>query len=112
MDSLPPVLRRYVHQDNNWFQQELSEWEEQLRQAAVAVAAAPQGESMLSPADPPDDAASADHDPQPSAAVEPLPQSVPEQTEEPAQGAAASPPQAEAQSDPEPDAAGPIEGFS
>ncbi|XP_051903202.1 ubiquitin carboxyl-terminal hydrolase 28 isoform X1 [Hippocampus zosterae] len=101
MDSLPPVLRRYVHQDNQWFQQELSEWEEQLRQAAVA--AAPQGESMLSPVEPP--GAAPDHDPQPSAAVEPLP----EQTEEPAREAAASPPQAEAQSDPEPEAAGPVE---
>lgn len=40
MDSLPPVLRRYVHEDNRWFQQELSEWEEQYCQSA-----APQGES-------------------------------------------------------------------
>lgn len=47
MDSLPPVLRRYVHEDNRWFQQELSEWEEQFCQAA-----APQGESTSSSAEP------------------------------------------------------------
>ncbi|XP_077402835.1 ubiquitin carboxyl-terminal hydrolase 28 isoform X2 [Vanacampus margaritifer] len=105
MDSLPPVLRRYVHQDNHWFQQELSEWEEQLRQAAVA----PQGESALSTAEPPD--AGADHDPQPSAPVEPVPQSGPQQTEELAQGAAASQLQAESQSDPEPVSESPLEGF-
>uniref|UniRef100_A0A8C5C6K9 Ubiquitin carboxyl-terminal hydrolase n=1 Tax=Gadus morhua TaxID=8049 RepID=A0A8C5C6K9_GADMO len=33
MDSLPPVLRRYVHADNCWFQQEISEWEEQFCQS-------------------------------------------------------------------------------
>ncbi|KAK7925104.1 hypothetical protein WMY93_007414 [Mugilogobius chulae] len=50
MDSLPPVLRRYVHEDNRWFQQELSEWEEQFCQASAAAAAAacPQGESTVS----------------------------------------------------------------
>lgn len=48
MDSLPPVLRRYVHEDNRWFQQELSEWEEQFCQAA-----APQGESSGASAEPP-----------------------------------------------------------
>ncbi|XP_034033705.1 ubiquitin carboxyl-terminal hydrolase 28 isoform X3 [Thalassophryne amazonica] len=54
MDSLPPILRRYVHEDNCWFQQELSEWEEQLCQTAI-----PQGETTAStepsnpsPADP------------------------------------------------------------
>ncbi|XP_068456106.1 ubiquitin carboxyl-terminal hydrolase 28 isoform X3 [Clinocottus analis] len=43
MDSLPSVLRRYVHEDNRWFQQELSEWEEQFCQTAT-----PQGESTAS----------------------------------------------------------------
>uniref|UniRef100_A0A8D3BJH0 ubiquitinyl hydrolase 1 n=1 Tax=Scophthalmus maximus TaxID=52904 RepID=A0A8D3BJH0_SCOMX len=43
MDSLPPVLRRYVNEDNRWFQQELSEWEEQFCKTA-----APQGESTAS----------------------------------------------------------------
>ena len=33
MDSLPPALRRYVHADNCWFQQEISEWEEQFCQS-------------------------------------------------------------------------------
>ncbi|XP_028838352.1 ubiquitin carboxyl-terminal hydrolase 28 isoform X2 [Denticeps clupeoides] len=32
MDSLPPILRRYVREDNRWFQQELREWEEQFCQ--------------------------------------------------------------------------------
>ncbi|XP_077360663.1 ubiquitin carboxyl-terminal hydrolase 28 isoform X2 [Festucalex cinctus] len=103
MDSLPPVLRRYVHQDNRWFHQELSEWEEQLRQAA----AAPQGESTLPTAKPPD---VSDHlDPRPPALVEPVPQSGPQQTEEPAQGVAASQLQAGAQSDPEPESESPLE---
>uniref|UniRef100_A0A672SAF1 Ubiquitin carboxyl-terminal hydrolase n=1 Tax=Sinocyclocheilus grahami TaxID=75366 RepID=A0A672SAF1_SINGR len=30
MDSLPSILRRYVREDNRWFQQELREWEEQF----------------------------------------------------------------------------------
>ncbi|XP_054611537.1 ubiquitin carboxyl-terminal hydrolase 28 isoform X2 [Dunckerocampus dactyliophorus] len=97
MDSLPPVLRRFVHQDNRWFQQELSEWEEQLCQAA-----APQEETTLSPAEPPKASTDAT---QHSAPVEPAPQSGP-QTDEPAQ-AAASEPQPEGQKDEEP--AGPTE---
>lgn len=32
MDSLPPVLKRYVREDNRWFQQQLREWEEQYCQ--------------------------------------------------------------------------------
>ena len=43
MDSLPPILRRYVQEDNRWFQQELSEWEEQFCQTAT-----PQEESTVS----------------------------------------------------------------
>uniref|UniRef100_A0A665VDQ9 Ubiquitin carboxyl-terminal hydrolase n=1 Tax=Echeneis naucrates TaxID=173247 RepID=A0A665VDQ9_ECHNA len=50
MDSLPSILRRYVHEDNRWFQQELSEWEEQFCQTAT-----PQGESTAS-AEPPNPA--------------------------------------------------------
>ncbi|XP_061658297.1 ubiquitin carboxyl-terminal hydrolase 28 isoform X3 [Syngnathoides biaculeatus] len=107
MDSLPPVLRRYVHQDNRWFQQELSEWEEQLCQAAAAAAAAPQGESTLSSAEPPD--AGAAHDAQPSAPVEPVPQTGPQQTEESSQRAAASEPEGEAQKETEPESGEPPE---
>ncbi|XP_051537740.1 ubiquitin carboxyl-terminal hydrolase 28-like isoform X1 [Myxocyprinus asiaticus] len=33
MDSLPPILKRYVREDNRWFKQELREWEEQFCQA-------------------------------------------------------------------------------
>lgn len=33
MDSLPAILKRYVREDNRWFQQELREWEEQFCQA-------------------------------------------------------------------------------
>uniref|UniRef100_A0A8C8HAZ2 ubiquitinyl hydrolase 1 n=1 Tax=Oncorhynchus tshawytscha TaxID=74940 RepID=A0A8C8HAZ2_ONCTS len=32
MDSLPPILRQYVREDNRWFQQELKEWEDQFCQ--------------------------------------------------------------------------------
>ena len=81
MDSLPPVLRRYVHEDNRWFQQELSEWEEQYSQAAT-----PQGESHTAPAEPadpgPDDTL--------QTPVEPAPQSEPP-TEEPDRGALSEP---------------------
>ncbi|XP_029030376.1 ubiquitin carboxyl-terminal hydrolase 28 isoform X2 [Betta splendens] len=85
-DSLPPLLRRYVHEDNRWFQQEIAEWEEQFCQAAT-----PQGESTA-PAEPPepgpDDVA--------LAPVGPAPQSGPS-TEELEQGA-----DPEAQPDPDP----------
>uniref|UniRef100_A0AAQ4S859 Ubiquitin carboxyl-terminal hydrolase n=1 Tax=Gasterosteus aculeatus aculeatus TaxID=481459 RepID=A0AAQ4S859_GASAC len=67
MDSLPPVLRRYVHEDNRWFQQELSEWEAQFCQTAT-----PQGESTAS-AEPPE-LGPVDV---PQAVVEPAPQSGP-----------------------------------
>lgn len=67
MDSLPPVLRRYVHEDNRWFQQELSEWEEQFCQTA-----APQGESTTAR-----EAPNPDPDNAQQPAVEPAPQSGP-----------------------------------
>ncbi|KAL6098450.1 usp28 [Pungitius sinensis] len=90
MDSLPSVLRRYVHEDNRWFQQELSEWEEQFCQTA----ATPQGERTAS-AEPPELA----H----QAAVEPAPQSGPTDGELD-RGASSGPePDAEAAKDPEPD---------
>ncbi|XP_060747097.1 ubiquitin carboxyl-terminal hydrolase 28 [Tachysurus vachellii] len=46
MDSLPPVLKRYVQEDNRWFQQQLREWEKQLHQASqeepqIPIAQAP-----------------------------------------------------------------------
>nr|XP_046266749.1 ubiquitin carboxyl-terminal hydrolase 28 isoform X2 [Scatophagus argus] len=80
MDSLPPVLRRYVHEDNRWFQQELSEWEEQFCQTA-----APQGESTAS-AEPPNPSPDDIH----QTPVELAPQSgLP--TEEPEQAASSEP---------------------
>ncbi|XP_077448905.1 ubiquitin carboxyl-terminal hydrolase 28 [Stigmatopora argus] len=85
VDSLPPVLRRYVQQDNGWFQQELSEWEEQLCQAAK-----PQGEATVEPGDP-----GADHGAQLDSSQE---------TEEPARPADSSEAPTEDQIDPEPDA--------
>ncbi|XP_034538791.1 ubiquitin carboxyl-terminal hydrolase 28 isoform X3 [Notolabrus celidotus] len=85
MDSLPSVLRRYVHEDNRWFQQELSEWEEQFCQTA-----APQGEST-SCAEPPNP----NPDDVQQTPVEPAPQSGPT-AEEPDQEAPSEP-----QSDPE-----------
>lgn len=76
LDSLPSVLRRYVSEDNRCFQQELSEWEEQIGQTA-----SPQGESTPS-AEP--------HEPSPEhvppTVVEPAPQSGPP-SEEPDQRA-------------------------
>lgn len=99
MDSLPSVLRRYVHEDNRWFQQELSEWEEQFCQTAT-----PQGESTAS-AEPPNPS----EDDLQQTQVEPAPQSGP-QTEGPDQGAA-SEPEAQKDPDPEPDPAGEHEGL-
>lgn len=92
MDSLPPILRRYVHEDNRWFQQELSEWEEQFCQTAT-----PQEESTAS-AEPP--GPSLDNIQQ--SPVEPAPQSGPS-TEEVDEGAAPEPqPDLEAETDPDP----------
>lgn len=34
MESLPPILKRFVREDNQWFQQQLREWEEQFHQAS------------------------------------------------------------------------------
>uniref|UniRef100_A0A3B4WQQ9 ubiquitinyl hydrolase 1 n=1 Tax=Seriola lalandi dorsalis TaxID=1841481 RepID=A0A3B4WQQ9_SERLL len=91
MDSLPPILRRYVHEDNRWFQQELSEWEEQFCQTA-----APQGESTAS-AEPPNPGP----DDTQQTPVEPAPQSGPS-AEEPDQGAASEPqPEPESREAPE-----------
>uniref|UniRef100_A0A8D3CAR8 Ubiquitin carboxyl-terminal hydrolase n=1 Tax=Scophthalmus maximus TaxID=52904 RepID=A0A8D3CAR8_SCOMX len=70
MDSLPPVLRRYVNEDNRWFQQELSEWEEQFCKTA-----APQGESTASVEIP-----DAGPDNSQQTPVEPAPQSGPSVT--------------------------------
>lgn len=77
MDSLPPVLRRYVHEDNRWFQQELSEWEEQFCQTA-----APQGESTTAR-----DAPNPEPDNTQQLTVEPAPQSGPS-TDQPEQARA------------------------
>uniref|UniRef100_A0A667YTQ0 Ubiquitin carboxyl-terminal hydrolase n=1 Tax=Myripristis murdjan TaxID=586833 RepID=A0A667YTQ0_9TELE len=96
MDTLPPILRRYVHEDNRWFQQELSEWEEQFCQTAP-----PEGEPVPAEAtgtpETPDTNPSSDQ----QTPVEPAPQSGPS-TEEPEQGAAAEP-QPEPEPEPEPD---------
>nr|XP_043898471.1 ubiquitin carboxyl-terminal hydrolase 28 isoform X3 [Solea senegalensis] len=99
MDSLPPVLKRFVHEDNRWFQQELSEWEEQFCQTATpqeesaAAAAAAASASAESPDPGPD---SAEQQP-----VEPAPQSGPS-SEELDQGAASEPqPDPEVEKDPE-----------
>ncbi|KAM7397540.1 hypothetical protein PAMA_005711 [Pampus argenteus] len=87
IDSLPPVLRRYVHEQNHSFQQQFNEWEDQFCQTAT-----PQGESTAS--DPrPDD--------QQQTAVDLAPQSGPP-TEEQDQGATLEPQSdSEAQKDPE-----------
>ncbi|XP_070699223.1 ubiquitin carboxyl-terminal hydrolase 28 isoform X1 [Pempheris klunzingeri] len=93
MDSLPAILRRYVHEDNRWFQQELSEWEEQFCQTAT-----PQGESTAS-AEPPIPSSDNTH----QTPVEPAPQSGPS-TEELDQEASSEPqPDPESEKDLEPD---------
>ncbi|XP_039888346.1 ubiquitin carboxyl-terminal hydrolase 28 isoform X1 [Simochromis diagramma] len=93
MDSLPPILRRYVHEDNRWFQQELSEWEEQFCQTAT-----PQEESTAS-AEP----TSPSLDNIQQSPVEPAPQSG-STTEEVDEGVAPEPqPDQEAEKEPEPD---------
>ncbi|XP_028322029.1 ubiquitin carboxyl-terminal hydrolase 28 isoform X2 [Gouania willdenowi] len=66
MDSLPPVLRRFVHEDNRWFQQELSEWQEQFCQTATAQ------EESAAPVEPP----SPGLENMEQTPVEPAPQSV------------------------------------
>uniref|UniRef100_A0A672Z287 ubiquitinyl hydrolase 1 n=1 Tax=Sphaeramia orbicularis TaxID=375764 RepID=A0A672Z287_9TELE len=85
MDTLPPVLRRYVQEDNRWFQQELSEWEEQFCQTA-----APQGESTVSAEPPPPNPQDTQ---QP--AVEPAPQAGGGSTEEEAQDVPEAQPETE-----------------
>ncbi|XP_041657432.1 ubiquitin carboxyl-terminal hydrolase 28 isoform X3 [Cheilinus undulatus] len=94
MDSLPPILRRFVHEDNRWFQQELSEWEEQFCQTA-----APQGESTA-PAEPTNpNTENTEQTP-----VEPVPQSGPATEEVKEQGSTSEPqPQPEAEKEPEPE---------
>lgn len=93
MDSLPPILRRFVHEDNRWFQQELSEWEEQFCQTAT-----PQEESTAS-AEP----TSPSLDNIQQSPVEPAPQSG-STTEEVDEGVAPEPqPDQEAEKEPEPD---------
>lgn len=98
IDSLPPLLRRYVHEDNRWFQQELSEWE----QEQFCQTAAPQGESTVSaeppntspdniqqtPAGPPDEelGQGTDSEPQPAQEEEQDPKPDPREKPEGNQG--------------------------
>lgn len=71
MDSLPPILGRYVREDNHWFQQELREWEEQLYQPPQQEPAAPTAASTSTrvPSKKKDEAA--EPVPQPGPAQEP-----------------------------------------
>lgn len=91
MDSLPPILRRYVHEDNRWFQQELSEWEEQYCQTATPQEECTASSEPLNPS--PDNT----H----QAPVEQAPQSG-QSTEEQDQRAS-SEPQLETEAEKEPD---------
>lgn len=101
MDSLPPVLRRYVHEDNRWFQQELSEWEEQFCQTAT-----PQGESTAS-AEPPDPGPANTH----QAPVEPELQSGASTAEPDQRASSAHQPEPEAETEPEPNPSEKREGL-
>ncbi|XP_061596355.1 ubiquitin carboxyl-terminal hydrolase 28 isoform X2 [Cololabis saira] len=95
MDALPPVLRRFVQEDNRWFQQELSEWEEQFCQTAT-----PQEESP-----PPPEAPGSGPDEDQQTPVEPAPQSGPATEDAEQQGDASEPQsdQPEPEKDPESD---------
>ncbi|KAM4619759.1 ubiquitin carboxyl-terminal hydrolase 28 [Polymixia lowei] len=99
MDSLPPILRRYVHEDNRWFQQEISEWEEQFCQtvppqgelASAAVAPAPEAPS---PGPATMQEAQAEPTPEPGSSTEELDQGpAPEPQPEPEEEAPGSDPQ-------------------
>uniref|UniRef100_A0AAY5E911 Ubiquitin carboxyl-terminal hydrolase n=1 Tax=Electrophorus electricus TaxID=8005 RepID=A0AAY5E911_ELEEL len=52
MDSLPSILRRYVREDNHWFQQELKEWEEQFCQVPPEGASVPTAHASISGEEP------------------------------------------------------------
>uniref|UniRef100_A0A4W5LXZ2 ubiquitinyl hydrolase 1 n=1 Tax=Hucho hucho TaxID=62062 RepID=A0A4W5LXZ2_9TELE len=67
MDSLPPILRHYVCEDNRWFQQELKEWEDQFCQQPQEEPASPTAAVTSTPSK--DDPA--EPVPQPGAAQEP-----------------------------------------
>uniref|UniRef100_A0A8C8F4B8 Ubiquitin carboxyl-terminal hydrolase n=1 Tax=Oncorhynchus tshawytscha TaxID=74940 RepID=A0A8C8F4B8_ONCTS len=71
MDSLPPILGRYVRQDNHWFQQELREWEEQLYQPPQQEPAAPTAASTSTRVPSKKKDESAEPVPQPGPAQEP-----------------------------------------
>uniref|UniRef100_A0A3Q1FAM7 Ubiquitin carboxyl-terminal hydrolase n=1 Tax=Acanthochromis polyacanthus TaxID=80966 RepID=A0A3Q1FAM7_9TELE len=94
MDLLPAVLRRYVQEDNRWFQQELSEWEEQFCQTATA-----QEEFTTASAEPPNPSL----DSVQQTPVEPAPQSGPPAEEPDQEPASETQPEPETEKDPEPD---------
>uniref|UniRef100_A0A3B4DZJ8 ubiquitinyl hydrolase 1 n=1 Tax=Pygocentrus nattereri TaxID=42514 RepID=A0A3B4DZJ8_PYGNA len=81
MDSLPPILRRYVREDNRWFQQELREWEEQFCQASQEEPSAPSEHNNVNSEEP----STEPQHPKP----EPTPESNQEQSHEAAEGAVA-----------------------
>uniref|UniRef100_A0A673YIY8 Ubiquitin carboxyl-terminal hydrolase n=1 Tax=Salmo trutta TaxID=8032 RepID=A0A673YIY8_SALTR len=69
MDSLPPILRQYVREDNRWFQQELKEWEDQFCQQPQEELVSPTAAVTSTRAPSKDDPA--EPVPQPGAAQEP-----------------------------------------
>lgn len=69
MDSLPPILRQYVCEDNRWFQQELKEWEDQFCQQPQEELVSPTAAVTSTRAPSKDDPA--EPVPQPGAAQEP-----------------------------------------
>lgn len=48
MDYLPPILKRYVREDNRWFQQQLREWEEQFHQTSQEEPQVPKAQAPTS----------------------------------------------------------------
>ncbi|XP_036379518.1 ubiquitin carboxyl-terminal hydrolase 28 isoform X2 [Megalops cyprinoides] len=125
LDSLPPILQRYVREDNRWFQQELQEWEEQFCRAPQEEPAAPPTENTRDPAPAP----ALEPEPEEPAPSQPEPCSLPshqvgvdrEQTAQVivdisncpqsnvAQEVPSQIPQVEAETEPEPEAKGEVE---
>ncbi|XP_066501252.1 ubiquitin carboxyl-terminal hydrolase 28 [Hoplias malabaricus] len=85
MDSLPPILRRYVREDNRWFQQELREWEEQFCQASQEVPPVPSAPDNTNREEPSSEPQHSKPDMTQDLNQEPAQEATKEAVEEPAQ---------------------------
>ncbi|KAG9265628.1 ubiquitin carboxyl-terminal hydrolase 28 isoform X1 [Astyanax mexicanus] len=85
MDSLPPILRRYVREDNRWFQQELREWEEQFCQASHEDPQTPSAHTDIHREEPSSEPQNPKPEPTPNADKEHSQEAAGEPATEPAQ---------------------------